>query len=148
MTTRLVAGTLALLASGLSQAAETPPPVAWARQSLASGHLRPWERQWATRMARGQVGTERRVWVTNYGPWDRGHYKGAPWHIACNSLPVGTVVWMDGRLRVVTNRGAGSNDAWARREGCEFWCDRWTRTRRSDNAAVTVYVVGRAPWPH
>jgi len=129
----------------LHSALPTPQsaPQRWAQQALANGHLRPWERQWATRMARGECGRPAKAWVSNYGPWEG--YAGAEWHIAANPryLPTGTVVWMDGRLKVVTNRGASRNDAWAHRSGCEFWIDRWTAKRRGDNAAQRVWIVGR-----
>jgi hypothetical protein len=133
-------------------------PQQWAVQALKSGKLRPWERQWAKRMAAGQVGRSAKVWVTNYGPWEGFH--GADWHIAANPryLKPGTVVWLaaDRRLKVVTNRGASWNDTWAqapewngkKKPVCAFWIDRFTFKRRDDNAAQRVWIVGRATWRH
>ena len=127
-------------------------PQTWAVKALASGHLRPWERQWATRMAAGQVGTPRRVWLTQYGEWDPQHYHGALYHVAANRLPLGTVLWCERtrRLHVVTNRGAASNDRVAERRGAALWCDVWTHREGQygwQTTTGTVWVIGRAPWP-
>lgn len=110
------------------------------------GRLAAWERQWVGRKPLA-VAT---VFVTSYGPWDPQGYRGAPWHIACNRLPLGTVVWLerDRRLCVVTNRGAAGNDRAARRHGAAYWVDKWSGTRRGDNATQRLWVVGRAPWRH
>ena len=132
-------------------------PQQWAVEALKSGKLRPWERIWAKKMAAGQVGRSAKVWFSNYGPWDPAQFRGADYHIACNRLPIGTVVWLsaDRRLKVVTNTGAHYNDTWARapvwhgkkKPVCEYWADRWTARRRDDNAAQRVWIVGKAVWP-
>ena len=118
----------------------------WWCATVDRAKLAPWERQWLGRKPLRVA----KVWVTNYGPWEG--YRGAPWHIAANPahLKPGTVVWLesDRCLKVVTNRGASSNDAWARRQGAEFWIDRWTQTRRGDNATQRAWIIGRAPWRH
>ena len=136
-------------------------PTAWIQwcSTVDRSKLARWERQWLDRTPQRSA----LVWVTNYGPWDPQHYRGASWHIAANPkyLKPGTVVFMDGRLKVVTNRGASSNDTWAQspytvgsdgrrhpKPVCEFWIDRWTAHRRGDNAAQRVWVIGRAPWRH
>lgn len=108
--------------------------------------LATWERQWVGRKPLATV----TVWRTFYGPWDAGRYNGAPWHIACNRLPLGTVVWLekDKRLCVVTNRGAPSNDSAARGHKAQYWTDLWSATRRGDNATQRLYVLGRAPLRH
>jgi len=149
-------------------ALQTPTPVVWAKQQLAAGHLRPWQRQWCERMAAGKVGQPVRVFQTWYGLWEG--YHGDTWHIAANPchLPKGSVVYIEGLgLRVVTNRGASYNDPVARgqrypkrlpngkrhpqagqRIGCRYWVDQWSATKRGDNRTPRLWVVGRSPWPH
>ena len=120
----------------------------WWCATVDRAKLAPWERQWLGRTPQRTV----TVWRTFYGPWDRGRYKGAPWHIAANPqhLKPGTVVWLarDRRLVVVTNRGANSNDRAARGHGAAHWVDLWSAAPRGDNATQTAYIIGHVPWPH
>jgi hypothetical protein len=95
------------------------------------------------------------VWQTQYGMWDRGRYKGDLWHLACNpcNLKPGTVVWLPstGRLHVVTNRGASSNDRAARGHGGSYWVDVYTSYEGQygwSTQTGSMYVIGRAPWKH
>jgi hypothetical protein len=112
------------------------------------GRLKPWQAVWYARALETQPDS-RRVWLTQYGPWE--NYQGDDYHIAANPrymLP-GTVVWLSkpGQLRVVTNRGASYNDAVARRRGCAHWVDLWTRYRGQyglDTTTCEAYVLGRA----
>ena len=138
-------------------AQDAPSPlVVHARKALASGSLAKWERNWYEKIVAGTVTPKRvTVWQTQYGMWDRGRYKGDLWHLACNpcNLKPGTVVWLPstGRLHVVTNRGASSNDRAARGHGGSYWVDVWT-TRSGQYGWTTqtgsMYVIGRAPWRH
>ena len=125
-----------------------PATDAWTQYcaTVDRSQLRKWERQWLDRTPRRVA----KVWTTNYGPWDPQQYGGDDYHIACNVLPRGAVVWLsrDQAIKVVTNRGASKNDRVARNRGASFWIDRWTATARHDNHSQTLYVLGRAPWPH
>lgn len=98
-------------------------------QRLASGKLAAWERQWYQQIAAGKPCASTTVWSTQYGKWEG--YNGTPYHLAANPshLPRGTVVYLEatGRLMVVTNRGASSNDRIARRKGAAYWVDVHTR---------------------
>jgi hypothetical protein len=114
------------------------------------GRLKPWQSAWYARALETQPDS-RRVWLTQYGMWGPQHYQGDDYHIAANPryMVRGTVVWLSkpGQLRVVTNRGASSNDAVARRRGCEHWVDIWTRYRGQyglDTTTCEAYVLGRA----
>lgn len=127
-----------------------------ASKALASGSLAKWERNWYEKIVAGTVTPKRvTVWQTQYGMWDPQRYRGALWHLACNpcNLPLGTVVWLPstGRLHVVTNRGASSNDRAARGHGGSYWVDVWT-TRSGQYGWTTqtgnMWIVGRAPWRH
>lgn len=128
--------------------------LAHASRALASGKLAVWERAWYQKLVAGTV-TPRRVtvWQTQYGLWDPQRYKGDLYHVACNQLPLGTVVWLPstGRLHVVTNRGAASNDRAARRKGGAYWIDVWTHREGQYGWSTTtgsMYIVGKAPWRH
>jgi len=151
--TRMVAvAGLLVLASG----AQADRFTDWAEAAVAKKTTPAWQRAWATKALAGKLTPVKHwVFVTNYGMWDRHPFKGDYYHIASNRLPKGTVVFMDGTLKVVTNRGASSNDYWARhprekeeRQPAEFWVDRWTRRARHDNANQRIWVIGRSPWPH
>jgi hypothetical protein len=143
-------------AQGQTTAAQPLPTDPWQRYcaTVDRSKLRLWERQWLDRTPRRVA----KVWTTNYGPWDPQRYKGDDYHIASNVLPKGTVVWLtaDQKIKVVTNRGANWNDKWAQaakwkgkpKPVCEFWIDRFTFAARHDNDSQTLYVLGRAPWPH
>jgi len=132
---------------GVAYAGQDNAPRDWANDALKKGNLRPWEKQWALRMVKGEYKAGVKVWTTNYGPWEG--FKGDYYHIACNMLPLGTVVWLsnDKALKVVTNRGAKRNDSVARGKGASYWIDRWTKRARYDNACQRLYVVGRVKWP-
>ena len=132
-----------------------PPVVVAARRALASSKLlRPWERAWYTKIANGTIHPRKvRVWQTQYGPYEG--FDGDYYHIAANPkyLPKGTVVYMPstGRLMVVTNRGASSNDRIAQnsRNRCAFWVDRWERTAGTYTTGPgDIYIIGKAPWHH
>ena len=135
-------------AQGQTAAAQPLPTDPWQRYcaTVDRSKLRVWERQWLDRTPSRTV----TVWTTNYGPWDPQRYAGDDYHIACNQLPKGTVVYLsrDRQIKVVTNRGARKNDTVARGRGAAYWIDRWTATARHDNHNQTLYVLGRAPWPH
>lgn len=112
------------------------------------GHIAPWQASWYAKALVTEP-TPRRVWLTQYGPWEG--YAGDDYHIAANPryMVPGTVVWLSkpGRLSVVTNRGASSNDRIARRRGCAHWVDLWTRYRGQyglDTTTCDAYVLGRA----
>lgn len=128
--------------------AQALPSDPWQRYcaTVDRSKLRQWERQWLDRTPSRVA----KVWTTNYGPWDPQQYAGDDYHIACNVLPKGTVVWLsrDQAIKVVTNRGSSRNDRVARNRGAAFWIDRFTFTARHDNHSQTLYVLGRAPWPH
>ena len=125
----------------------TDPLQRCATKALAGcfGKLAPWQTA-AYRHYLAHGAEKRRVWLTQYGRWEG--YRGAPYHIAANPrhLPMGSVVWLSkpGALRVVTNRGAGYNDAIARRRGCDHWVDLWTRWRGEyglDTTTADCYVL-------
>lgn len=110
------------------------------------GPLTAWQASWYAQALVTQP-TSRRVWLTQYGPWEG--YGGDDYHVAANVLPRGTVVWLSkpGQLRVVTNRGARSNDRHARSHSCAYWMDLWTRYRGQyglDTTTCRVYVLGQA----
>jgi hypothetical protein len=163
MTRRQAQGWLLVFAVGVwlwlwaitVRVAADPTQTPWQKwcASVDRSHLARWERQWLDRKPQ-RVAT---VFVTNYGPWEG--FGGDTYHIASNVLPKGTVVWLsqDRCPKVVTNRGASSNDAWAQadhnpdgspKQPAEFWVDRWTAKRRGDNGNQRAWIVGRAPWRH
>ena len=136
-------------------APEQSPVVTAAHRALSSSKpLRPWERAWYTKVVNGTVQPRKvRVWQTQYGPYEG--FDGDYYHIAANPkyLPKGTVVYMPstGRLMVVTNRGASSNDRIAQnsRNRCAFWVDRWERTAGTYTTGPgDIYIIGKAPWHH
>lgn len=130
------------------------PLQAAAAKALATGKLAKWERTWYEQIATGKV-TPRRVtvWQTQYGK--HNGYGGDLYHLAANPrhLPLGTVVYLPstGRLHVVTNRGADSNDRIARRDkNAAFWVDVWTERLGQygwQSQTGSAWIVGRAPWP-
>ena len=130
--------------------------VVHAKHALATGKLAKWEAAWYAKIVAGTI-TPRRitVWVTEYGPWEG--FQGDDYHIACNSvnLPLGTVVYMEKtkRLMVVATTGAAYNDVKAIECRAKYWTDVWTRTKgkygpTGGNTTTTIYILGRAPWPH
>lgn len=115
------------------------------------GPLQPWQRQWYERVQGAEIAPVT-VNATQYGLWDPQRYKGDTYHIACNVLPRGTVVWLEatGMLHVVTNRGASSNDRTARGKPwyAAYWIDVWTKYRGQygwERRNSRMYVLGRAP---
>lgn len=121
-----------------------------ARDALKSGKLRPWQALWYNRLAAGYPVKPVTVWATQYGLWDTQKYKGETYHIACNKLPRGTVVWLEAtkRLHVVTNRGADSNDFVAReKKHAAYWVDCWTKYEGQYGWSTTnsrMWIVGFA----
>jgi hypothetical protein len=112
------------------------------------GHLAPWQASWYAKALATQP-QPRRIWLTQYGPWEG--YAGDDYHIAANPryMVPGTVVWLSkpGQLRVVTNRGADYNDRVARSHGARHWVDLWTRYRGQYGLNTTTcdaYVLGVA----
>lgn len=131
----LLAGGFTSTAKGQTQKVSRPhsikPPQflqEHARDALKSGKLRPWQALWYNRLAAGYPVKPVTVWATQYGLWDPQKYKGETYHIACNKLPRGTVVWLEAtkRLHVVTNRGADFNDGIAVDHKARYWVDVWT----------------------
>ena len=139
----------ALLLATVAHAGPTLREVA--AQKLATAHLAKWERTRWEQIAAGNVAAKPvTVFATSYGLWDNHPFKGDDYHIACNKLRQGTVVYVEltGRLMVVTNCGAGSNDAWARREGGQYWIDAWTRYAGMYGLGcktTRLWVIGDAP---
>lgn len=143
-----------LVGSYALAAPEQSPVVAAARKALSSSKsLRPWERAWYTKIVAGTVQPKCvTVWQTNYGLWEG--FKGDVYHIAANPqyLPKGTVVWLPrtGTLMVCTNRGASSNDrvAQGHPNHAAFWIDLWSKKPKYPTGNGTMWIIGRAPWPH
>lgn len=149
MTTKRIitaaAVTVWLVGFAINLTPATPDAEQWHQwcQQVDRSKLPHWNLKWLNRKPQ----RSHTVWITNYGPWEG--FKGDSYHIACNKLPAGTVVWLAGdrQLKVVTNRGSSRNDSVARRKGGEFWVDRWTKQPRYDNGCQRLFVIGRAPWP-
>lgn len=73
------------------------------------------------------------VGATSYYPPESSAYKDSLGHrctlntVACNKLPIGTKVWIEGvGVRTVLDRGAKGNDYYfATRNNCDVWMDIW-----------------------
>lgn len=163
ITAALILG-MTLMQAPADGAEPRDPFTTCATRALAGefGPLKPWQR---AAYERGLVHAHKdRVWLTQYGPWDPGRYKGAPYHIAANVLPRESVVWLEkpGQLRVVTNCGAAYNDRVARADpsewvrlpkgkkvkgkGCDYWADLWTRYKGEyglDTTTCDAWVIRR-----
>jgi hypothetical protein len=150
----LKVATILALAVTFSVAQAQEPLMSHAKKALANKNIRPWERAWYEKVVSGAVKPKHvKTWSTQYGLWNKGRYKGDTYHIACNKLPKGTVVWMTHtqRLMVVTNCGASSNDGIAQRQNGQYWTDVWTKYRGQygwDTKLGSMWILGKAPWRH
>ena len=156
--TYLLAATLAALTHTPSPAHAATPAQRVAVKALAGdyGKLAGWQVKGYRAILRGQYTYTGYAYLTSYGPWDPPAVFGGPYaadrgmrlteaHCAADKgLPFGTLVWADGSLRIVRDRGGAVTVAQAKRRGHsrnDRNLDFYTKSRDRHFARSTVYVV-------
>jgi len=161
MTAAVTAAFIAGLFTATPPALPTDPFQRTAIRALAGefGALQDWQEAAYIRGQREGVTCRGRAYLTSYGHlWESRKMSGGPRgadhdvrlteaHCAADrGLPFGTIVWCDGELRIVRDRGGWVTVKWAR--GHDRRNDRnldfWTRRPDEHSSNSTPYaIVGR-----